>query len=78
MTLHEVGAGGDSDRMTAAAGADTPSAADRLSPSAVEVHAPGAARFAGALRKLAESIDLRRCPICGGLNPGDVSHTRCI
>lgn len=101
MSLHEVGAGSDSDRMTATAGADTPSAADRLSPSAAEA-------FASDVRKLAEQVDVarligeaapddlqrradeiykgdraqdineNRCPICGGLNPGDVTHTRCI
>ena len=22
-------------------------------------------------------IDTRRCAVCGGLNPGDITHTRC-
>lgn len=24
-----------------------------------------------------QSSRLDRCPVCGGLNPGDVTHTRC-
>ena len=24
-----------------------------------------------------EEIDTRRCSVCGGLNPGDITHTRC-
>ena len=24
-----------------------------------------------------QEIDTRRCAVCGGLNPGDITHTRC-
>ena len=25
-----------------------------------------------------EDRPFRRCPICGGLNPGDITHVRCM
>ena len=26
----------------------------------------------------AENNRPERCPVCGGLNPGDITHTRCV
>jgi hypothetical protein len=52
-----------------------PFSAERVAERAPSEHDDAVADLNAHLER--NSIRVERCAVCGGLNPGDISHTRC-